>query len=98
MDVKAMTKVIATASEMSNLVGMYGFLVVEKKIVERVFIKGKASNEYFISQQISPLTGEPNVAHLATLKELSRYNFAPTQDLANEMLEDYYNSSNTWRY
>lgn len=89
-------KVIGTASEMSNLVGMFAFLVKENKIEARIFIAGKADNTYFICQVISPLTGEPNVAKLMTLEELKNWAIIPNQDLANEILSDYF--KNGWRY
>ncbi len=89
-------KVIGTASEMSNLVGMYAFLIEEEKIKARIFITGKADNTYFICQVISPLTGEPNIAKLMTLDQLKNWVIIPKQDLANEILADYY--KNGWRY
>ncbi len=89
-------KVIGTASEMSNLVGMYAFLIEEDKIKSRIFITGKADNAYFICQVISPLTGEPNIAKLLKLEQLKDWIIIPKQDLANEILADYY--KNGWRY
>ena len=89
-------KVIGTASEMSNLVGMYAFLIEEDKIKARIFITGKADNTYFICQVISPLTGEPNIAKLMTLEQLKNWIIITKRDLANEVLDDYF--KNGWRY
>ena len=89
-------KVIKTASEMSNLVGMYAFLIEDDKIKARIFIIGKADNTYFICQVISPLTGELNIAKLMTLEQLKNWIIIPKQDLANEILDDYF--KNGWRY
>ena len=89
-------KVIGTASEMSNLVGMYAFLIEEDKIKARIFITGKADNTYFICQVISPLTGEPNIAKLMTLEQLKNWVIITKRDLANEVLDDYF--KNGWRY
>jgi len=90
-------QIIASASEMSNLVGMYAFMVFNDKITMRVYIKGKASNEYFIVQRISPLTGEPNIATLMTLQQLAEFKIAPNKNIANEILEDY-SRHHIWRY
>jgi hypothetical protein len=89
-------KVIGTASEMSNLVGMYAFLIEEDEIKATIFITGKADNTYFICQIISPLTGEPNIAKLMTLEQLKNWVIIPKQDLANEIFADYF--KNGWRY
>ena len=89
-------KLIGTASEMSNLVGMYAFLIEEDKIKARIFIIGKADNTYFICQVISPLTGEPNIAKLMTLEQLKNWIIIPKQDLANKILADYF--KNGWCY
>jgi hypothetical protein len=89
-------KIIASASEMSNLVGMYAFLLEGDKIQARVFIRGKADNTYFICQIISPFDGKGNIAKLLTLEELSKWVIIPNQDLANEIMKDY--ESNGWRY
>jgi hypothetical protein len=87
----------STASEMSNLVGMYAFLIKEEKIRARVFIRGKANNTYFICQVISAMTGEPNIAKLMTAQELVEWVIIPTQDLANSIYNDYCDSGR-WRY
>ena len=89
-------KVIGTAPEMSNLVGMYAYLIEEDKIKARIFITGKADNTYFICQVISPLTGEPNIAKLMTLEQLKNWIIIPKQELANKILADYF--KNGWRY
>ena len=89
-------KVIGTSSEMSNLVGMYAFLIEEGKIKAKIFITGKADNTYFICQVISPLTGEPNIAKLMTLDQLKNWVIIPNLELANEILADYY--KNGWGY
>jgi len=89
-------KIIATASEMSNLVGMYAFRVEDGVIKRRYFIAGKANNEYFIVQAVNAMTGEPNVAKLWTIKELSELYIIPTREIADEIMEDY--RKNGWRY
>jgi len=90
--------IVATASEMSNLVGMYAFKLTEdRKIESQFFIKGKASNKYFIVQSISALDGAPNVAKLITLKQLVLCVIVPTKQLADEILDDYY-KNHVWRY
>ena len=91
-------RIVATASEMSNLVGMYGVLIVENKIGERILVIGKADSEHFIIQYISMLDGSFNVAELVTIKELRRWIFIPNLELFNEMLTDYFDNQNTWRY
>ena len=82
--------------EMSNLVGMYAFLVEDDKIKARVFISGMADNNYFICQVISPLTGQLNIAKLMTIDQLKDWIIIPTKDLVNEISNDYIN--NGWRY
>jgi len=89
-------KVIGTASEMSNLVGMYAFLIEEDIIKATIFITGKADNTYFICQVISPATGEPTIARLMTLGQLKDWVIIPKLDLLIEILTDYY--KNGWRY
>ena len=88
--------IIATASEMSNLVGMIGFLVIENKIQARILINGKADNKYFICQVVSPLDGQPNVAKLMTLDELKDWVIIPGLDLANDIYSDDLKIG--WRY
>ena len=87
---------IGTASEMSNLVGMYAFLVIEDKIKAIVFVAGKADNRYFICQAVSPLTGEPNVAKLMTIDQLKDWVILPNAVDAQNVLDDYH--KNGWRY
>ena len=89
-------KIIATASEMSNLIGMYAFRVEEGFVKRRYFIAGKANNEYFIVQAISAMTGEPNVAKLWTIKELLELYIIPTREIADEVMADCI--KNGWRY
>ena len=87
-------KVIGTASEMSNLVGMYAFLIEDHKIKAKVFITGKAYNTFFICQAFSAITGEANVAKLLTLEQLKDWVIIPTKDLANEIIKEY--AKNGW--
>ncbi len=89
-------KIIGTASEMSNLVGMYAFMLEDNKIKARIYITGKADNRYFICQVISPLSGDLNIAKLMTLDQLKDWIIIPNQELANEILADYF--KNGWRY
>lgn len=42
------------------------------------------------------LTGEPNVAKLMTLDEISGWIIIPTQKIANDLIYDY--EKNGWRY
>ena len=95
---KVPIKVIKTASEMSNLVGMYAFLVVKKKIEARIYIAGKADNKYFICQFISPLTGAANTSTLMTLEELKDWHIMLDKKLADDLYEIYNNSGNVWRF
>lgn len=90
-------KVVASASEMSNLVGMFAFLIKDEKIQAKVYIVGKADNTHFIAQIISPLTGEPNIAKLMTIEQLKEWIILPNAEIANEMLEDYHRQGR-WRY
>ena len=90
-------KIIGTSSEMSNLVGMYAFLIQEHKIEAKIHIIGKADNTYFICQVISSLTGKPNIAKLLTLDQLKKWIIVPELILANEILDDYYKEG-YWRY
>jgi len=90
-------KPIATASEMSNLVGMWAFLVKNDQIKVIVFVTGKADNKYFICQVVSPLTGEPNVAKLMTLDELREWVIIPTQSVADYILDNYY-KDHKWNF
>ena len=88
---------VATASEMSNLVGMWAFLIGDdKKIKFQAFINGKASNEYFIVQAIGAMDGVPNIAKLMTLKELSDWVIIPA-DTIDDVLTDYYKHG-SWRF
>ena len=89
-------KVIGTASEMSNLVGMYAVNVVNEKIHHMVKVIGKADNQYFICQFISPLTGEPNVSKLITLDQLKDWYVIHTYELFSQITKDSYKYG--WRY
>lgn len=90
-------KIIATASEMSNLVGMCAFLIKEEKVITRLFIAGKADNKYFICQVISPWDGYPNVAKLMTIDQLVEFVIIPTQELAIDLFKDYCDAGR-WRW
>ena len=84
-------KAIPTQSQMSNLVGMFAFkLDSNRKITRKVYILGKADNEHFICQYISPLDGVPNIARLLTIAELKHWVIIPTMQIAEEVLEDYH--------
>jgi len=91
------TKLIATASEMSNLVNCYALLIRDQKLIAQAFVLGKASNEYFILQFVSPLDGNPNICKLKKLDELTEWVFIPNKDLAEQMLDDYYKHK-IWRF
>ena len=88
---------VGTASEMSNLVGMWAFKIKERKIASKVFITGKADNKYFIVQAISPWTGCPNVAKLMSLEELREWAIIPTKEIADLVLDDYC-KHDEWRF
>jgi hypothetical protein len=90
-------KIIGTASEMSNLVGMYAVLLdSEDVIIAKIFITGKADNRYFICQVISPFDGTGNVCKLMTLEQLKDWYIIPTKEVFAEILNDYL--KNGWRY
>jgi hypothetical protein len=89
-------KVIGTQSEMSNLVGMYAFLLKDEKIEARIHILGKANNENFICQIISPFNGHGNICKLMSVEALKEWTIIPTFELANEIYNDYL--KNGWRY
>jgi len=92
------SKIIASASEMSNLVGMFAFKIdKDYKLTGQFYIAGKASNEYFIVQSISPLDGCPSVAKLVTLEQLKKCIIIPNKKLANRLLEDYFKDQ-VWKY
>jgi len=87
-----------TASEMSNLVGMYAISLSEDGYVKhKLYIMGKANNNYFICQFLSAIDGEPNVAKLMTVEDLLEYYILPTIEIANMCLADYY-KHDKWRW
>jgi hypothetical protein len=71
-----------------ELVGMYAFLIEEGEIKAKAFITGRASEEYYIVQAISPLDGAPNVARLMTCRQLAHWYIIPTRELVDEIVED----------
>ena len=87
---------IGAAAEMSNLVGMYAFLVKEDKIKAVVFVAGIAGDSHFICQLVDPLTYEPNVAKLMTIDQLKEWVILPNAIDAQNALDDYH--ENGWRY
>lgn len=82
-------KVIGTASEMSNLVGMYAYFMKNDKIAAKIQIIGKADNKYFICQIISPFNGVGNVAKLMTLDELKEWLIIPNENVESFVYNDY---------
>jgi hypothetical protein len=98
-----MSKTIVSASEMSNLVGMFALLVdvKSKSILKKCYIKGKASNKFFLIQAIG-MFGTPNVCKLITVDsltndELGQWYYVP-DNCIDDILDDYYSNGNTFRY
>ena len=84
-------KAIATQSTMSNLVGMWAAIWDnEGKLKAKVFIQGKASEKYFIVQAINSLNGEPNVAKLVTIEEMTNWTLLPSLEIAQMFFDSYY--------
>lgn len=81
------TKHIVATGKMSNLVGMWAFIWQDNKIKNRVFVFGKANDDYYIIQAISALTGEPNVCKLIQLKDMINWTFYHTKEIADEAYE-----------
>lgn len=90
-------KVIGTASEMSNLVGMYAFVLEGKQIKKYIYICGKADNNHFICQAISPLTSQPNMAKLKTIEQMKEWIILPDAYIANYMY-DIYTKVKEWNF
>jgi hypothetical protein len=88
---------IGKAAKMSNLVGMYAFLVKEDKIEAVVFVAGKEGDNHFICQLVDPLTFEPNVAKLMTIDQLKDWVILPNAVDAQNALYDY-RENGWWRY
>ena len=62
---------ISTQSEMSNLVGMWIITLHGGDNIHMIYyVNGKADKDHYIVQLVSPLTGEPNIAILITIKQL----------------------------
>lgn len=93
---KENTKIIATQSEMSNLVGMWAILLEkqDKELKAIIFINGKADRKHFICQIVSPLTGEPNVSVLMTINQLKRWVIIPNKELIDSIVSDFFNNKN----
>ena len=87
--------ILQDENQNSDLVGMYAFYVVNKKIVAKIYIHTKLNEKLYVCQAIDGL-GNPNVARLLSLQELSNWYIILTKELAEEMLEDY--RRNGWRY
>jgi len=86
-----MNKTVISTSEMSNLINKWAFWVVDGKILQKYFICGKASNDYFICQVISPWDGSPNVAVLMNIDQLKQMFIISSVELAQELQRDYDN-------
>lgn len=80
-----------------NLINFYAFLIEENKIKAQVIIIGKADENHFICQIISPINGCGNISVLLTIDELKKWVFIDNKDLAQDILNDYYNT-HLWRY
>lgn len=78
--------------EKYNLIGMYAIVFLEEQYKGKtytVFITGQATDDTFIVQVVSPLTGQPNVARLVNIKDMKDWLILPTREIADEVLEDW---------
>ncbi len=80
-----------------NLIDTWAFWIVDGKIRQKFFIYGKADDDYFICQIISPWTGSPNVGVLLNIDQLKQMTIITSVELAKEVQEDY-DKHGVWRY
>ena len=83
-------------ADLSGLVGMWAVLIVDNEWNQTVFIRSMADDEYYICQSIGALDGQPNVARLLTINDLSEWFIIPSREIYQEILSDYHR--NGWRY
>lgn len=72
-----------------NIIGMWAFIWDEDTLVRRLFIYGKADENYYIVQAINALTGEPNVCKIFHIDEMKEWVFYPNRELVDEVFNEY---------
>lgn len=92
------TKQITPIGKMSNLVGMWALILDEKeKLKTMVYIQGKADDEIYIVQVVSPLDGSTNIAKLINISKMMEWIFLPSREIADDVINDYRNN-NSFRF
>lgn len=84
------TKQLVVTGKMSNLVGMWAHIWQNDEVLfRRVFIQGKADDNYYIVQFLNVLTGEPNVARIVNISQMVDWQILPSKEVADEVYNDY---------
>jgi hypothetical protein len=73
-----------------NLVGSWALVWKDNKLLCKLFIYGKADESHYIVQALGAITGDPNICKVFHVSEMKDWVFAPTKEIAEEILDDYY--------
>ena len=82
-------KQITPTANMSNLVGLY-FIIWDSDNPKRMgYVRGKASDKYYIVQYFNWLDGEPNTCQLMDLEKMIMWNFFDSEEMLGYAMNDY---------
>lgn len=85
MNTHKTVKRINANGTMSNLVGLWARIRCEKQYT--VFIYGKASDDYYLVQAVSALSGQPNVMRIVHLMDMLEWSFFADSDILQDDLD-----------